>query len=66
MFPISVLVVLLIVALVIVLVSGIFLMGVGGKANNKYANKLMIARVCLQGLIVIGLILMFFAGNIGK
>ncbi|MDB5492294.1 MAG: twin transrane helix small protein [Micavibrio sp.] len=39
-----------------VLVAGIFVMGKGGELNAKYGNKLMQARVMLQGLA-----LLFFA-----
>lgn len=37
-------------AVVVVLVAGITLMARGGEANRKYGNKLMMARVVLQGL----------------
>lgn len=39
-----------------VLVTGIVVMGKGGELNAKYGNKLMQARVMLQGLA-----LLFFA-----
>ena len=43
-----------------VLVTGIVLMARGGAANLKYGNKLMVARVALQGaaLAVVVLLLM--------
>jgi hypothetical protein len=43
-----------------VLVVGITLMMMGGPLNKKYGNKLMVARVSLQGLtlLVIGLLLL--------
>ena len=44
------------VAVAGVLVAGIFIMGKGGPLNDKYGNKLMQARVMLQGLA-----LLFFA-----
>lgn len=40
----------LMLATVIVLVIGIALMARGGEANRKYGNKMMVARVTLQGL----------------
>lgn len=40
----------LMLATVIVLVIGISLMARGGEANRKYGNKMMVARVTLQGL----------------
>ncbi|NBX02921.1 MAG: hypothetical protein EBR02_02420 [Alphaproteobacteria bacterium] len=51
--------ILLLFAVVAVLVAGVVLMGIGGKTNEKYANKLMIARVSLQGLAILLLVLMF-------
>ncbi len=41
------------------MLSGVFLMGKGGKANSKYSNKLMVARVTLQGLILLIILLMY-------
>jgi len=52
----------LMLALVGVLVSGIVLMGIGGKANAKYSNKLMVARVWLQALVLLALAAMFMVG----
>lgn len=43
-----------------VLIAGIFLMGKGGKVNEKYSNALMIARVSLQFMAIIMLALMYF------
>ena len=53
----------LLIALVAVLVSGVVLMGVGGEKNLKYSNKLMTARVWLQGISLMVLALMFAIGN---
>lgn len=39
----------LMMATVLVLVTGIVLMARGGEANRKYGNKMMVARVALQG-----------------
>lgn len=39
----------LMLATAAVLVTGIVLMARGGEANRKYGNKLMVARVALQG-----------------
>lgn len=50
---------LLLVAISVVLLVGIFLMGRGGAANEKYGNKLMMARVVLQALILIVVALIF-------
>lgn len=47
-------------ATVIVLISGIVLMAMGGKLNKKYGNKLMVARISLQALAVILLGLTYF------
>lgn len=59
MFGGSLLMVLL-AGVVAVLVAGVVLMGIGGKANEKYGNKLMLARVTLQAC-VIGVLLLMFA-----
>ena len=51
----------LMLATVGVLVAGITLMARGGENNRKYGNKLMVARVALQGaalLVVVLLLLM--------
>lgn len=55
--------ILLLLAVVVVLVSGVVLMGIGGKANEKYGNKLMVARVTLQGLALLLLLLLFAVGK---
>jgi hypothetical protein len=39
-------------ATLFVLIIGIVFMARGGKVNKKYSNKLMIARVALQGIAV--------------
>lgn len=39
-----------------ILITGVTIMGRGGKINQKYANKLMIARVVMQLLTIIALI----------
>lgn len=46
-----------------VLMAGIVLMGVGGSANARYGNRLMVARVSLQGLVLLMLALLFFIGK---
>lgn len=47
-------------AVVVVMVIGVVLMAKGGKTNEKYSNKLMVARVTLQGLAVLLLGMMYF------
>ncbi len=42
-----------------VLLAGLAVMGVGGKTNRKYSNRLMMVRVAVQGVIVLVLGLMF-------
>jgi|CXWL01.1.fsa_nt_gi preprotein translocase subunit SecG len=54
------LLIILIFAVLAVLVAGVVLMGKGGKANFKYGNKLMMARVSLQGLVLVVLVMMYF------
>lgn len=55
----GVLLILLIIATTVVLVSGVVLMGVGGKTNTRLSNKLMVARVWLQASVLLLLALMF-------
>ena len=45
-------------AVAVILFTGIFMMAKGGSANTKYSNKMMRARVILQGvaIVVLGLI----------
>ncbi len=47
-------------AVLAVLVMGLTLMVSGGKMNAKYGHKLMMARVGLQALVLV-LMLLFFA-----
>lgn len=53
----------LMLATLAVLVAGIGMMMVGGKLNAKYGNKLMVARVSLQGLTVLLIGLLFLFGK---
>lgn len=50
-------------ALVVVLVIGMVAMSKGGEFNEKYGNKLMQARVYLQGAALLLLALAFFAAS---
>lgn len=50
-------------AVAIVLGVGLFLMSRGGEANKKYSNRLMQARVMLQGLAILFFILAIMAGR---
>lgn len=61
----SYIIVFLLCAVAGVLLGGIVLMGIGGKANQKYGNKLMVARVSLQGLVLLVLMLLFATGKHG-
>lgn len=49
------------VAVVLSLVLGVFVMSKGGEASKKYSNKLMQARVMLQGLALILFVLAAFS-----
>lgn len=55
----------LMLATLAVLVVGVLLMGKGGEANRKYANKLMTARVILQASVLLLLLLLFALGGRG-
>lgn len=46
-----------------VLMAGVVLMGIGGATNARMGNKLMAARVSLQGLVMLMLALLFFLGT---
>lgn len=59
----DILIAVLMLATLGVLVAGIVLMSAGGKANAKYGNRLMSARVSLQGLVLLVIILLFMAGG---
>jgi hypothetical protein len=48
----------LMMATVLVLVIGIGLMARGGEANEKYGNRMMVARVALQGAALSVLVLL--------
>jgi len=50
-------------ATLLVLVVGVGLMTKGGPLNAKYGNKLMVARVSLQGLTVLLIGLLFLIGR---
>jgi hypothetical protein len=52
-------------AVVIVLVLGVVAMARGGEFNRKYGNKLMRARVALQGLAIVLFLLFVFAAGSG-
>lgn len=57
------LLILLMLCVVGVLFTGLFSMIKGGEFNQKYGNKLMVARVSLQGAAILLLGLMFMAGK---
>ena len=64
----SVIVILLAVtlaAVVFVLLTGVIGMARGGGSNDKYGNKLMRARVILQGLAIVLFVLMFVTADRG-
>ncbi len=51
--------VILVFSVFTVLIAGVVLMGSGGELNKKYGNKLMIARVSLQSLALLVILLIF-------
>ena len=51
------------IALVGVLLLGVFSMARGGEFNAKYSNKMMRLRVILQFALVAVILLMFFVGR---
>ncbi len=57
---------LIVIALLVtlgVLAAGIVAMTRGGEFNRKYGNKLMQARVAMQGLAVVLLLLLYLIGS---
>jgi hypothetical protein len=57
------LVIILVFATFGVLIAGVVLMAMGGKANAKYGNALMRWRVMLQGAALLLIALLFFMGK---
>jgi hypothetical protein len=53
----------LMLATVVVLVIGIVLMARGGEANRKYGNKMMVARVALQGAALAVVVVLLMVRN---
>ena len=51
------------ISVAVVMVLGIFSLSKGGDFNVKYGNKLMQARVYLQGLALVLLALTYFASQ---
>jgi hypothetical protein len=49
---VNIAIIILMLATLAVLIVGVALMTKGGVANKKYSNKLMIARVALQGVVI--------------
>lgn len=47
----------------VILIAGLVVMAVGGKTNQKYGNKLMMARVGSQALVVFLLGIMFMVSR---
>ncbi len=56
-------IVVLLLAVFGALMVGVVMMGIGGNVNRRFGNKMMIARVSLQGLLLVVLALMFFIGK---
>lgn len=54
------------VAVLIVLVLGIFLMATGGEKNRKYGNKIMGLRVTLQAVALVVLAVLFLMKDSGQ
>ncbi|NNE86247.1 MAG: twin transmembrane helix small protein [Alphaproteobacteria bacterium] len=52
-------------AIVVVLLTGIIGMGRGGDFNAKYGNKLMRARVILQGLAIVLFLILIWVTSRG-
>lgn len=59
----GILVIIALLAVAGVLGLGLFSMIKGGEFNKKYGNRLMQARVILQGLVVLMLALAYYLGQ---
>lgn len=59
----SFILVVLLAAVFVVMLLGVILMGTGGKKNSQYGNKLMVARVVLQGLVLGAIFLIYLLSN---
>lgn len=57
------LIILMVIAVVGTLLSGIAVMMRGGELNKKYGNKLMVARVGFQGLSLVLLVILWMLSN---
>ena len=55
----AILIVVLLVAVVIVLFTGLLTMAIGGRFTPEFRNKLMRTRVIIQGLIFIVVVITF-------
>lgn len=55
----NILLVVMMIAVALVLIAGIFLMARGGEANRRYGNKLMTLRVVLQAGVFVLLGVLF-------
>ncbi len=60
---VPVLLVIALVAIVGVLLSGVFVMARGGETSRRYSNRLMRWRVILQALAVLLLLAFFLTGE---
>ena len=58
---VPIVIVVLLVAVVVVLFTGLLTMGIGGRFTPEFRNKLMKARVLLQGLILVTAAITFAA-----
>jgi len=65
MTGLAILLLVLMGATAVVLVAGIILMARGGEPNRKYGNKMMVARVTLQGLALGAMALMLLVRQQG-
>lgn len=60
---IAIILFILLAAIVVVLFTGVGVMVKGGETNQKYGNKIMVARVSLQGLALLLLGALFVFGR---
>lgn len=58
-----IIVLVLLLATLLVLITGVVLMMKGGELNRKYGKKLMVVRVGLQGLAILFIGLLFLTSK---
>jgi len=59
----QIIILLIMILVFVVLIAGLIVMAIGGKTSEKYSNKLMMARVGSQALVIFLLAFMFMVSR---